>query len=109
MKRSTDHVRTTHVGSLARLPEVAKAIHAREHGQAYDEPAFETTIKDAVSTVVRRQVELGIDTVSDGEQGKTSFSNYISERLAGFERREGNPFGPGAGAVAWSDSRERAQ
>jgi 5-methyltetrahydropteroyltriglutamate--homocysteine methyltransferase len=110
MKRSTDRIRTTHVGSLARLPEVARLMHAREHGQPYDAAAYEGVVRDAVGSVVARQVELGIDTVSDGEQSKSSFNNYMSERLGGFERREGNPpSGAGPGPVAWSGSRERAQ
>ena len=109
MKHSTDHIRTTHVGSLARLSDVAALMLARERGQAYDEALFEKAITDSVASVVQRQVELGIDTVSDGEQSKSSFNNYMTERLAGFERREGNPSGAGTGTVAWSGSRERAQ
>jgi len=108
MKRSTDRMRTTHVGSIARLPQVVEPMLARERGQAYDDAAFKSAVRGAVTEVVRRQVELGIDTVSDGEQSKSSFNNYISERLTGFERREGTPSGAGRGAVAWSGSRERA-
>jgi 5-methyltetrahydropteroyltriglutamate--homocysteine methyltransferase len=108
MKTSTGRIRTTHVGSLARLPEVARLMHARERGQPYDERAFGVAVSEAVTAVVRKQVELGIDTVSDGEQGKSSFNNYINERLSGFERREGDASGAGRGAVAWSGSRERA-
>ena len=109
MKHSTGHIRTTHVGSLARLPQVVGPMLARERSEAFDQAAFERAIKDAVATVVKRQVELGIDTVSDGEQSKSSFNNYMTERLSGFERREGNPSGAGAGPVAWAGSRERAQ
>jgi 5-methyltetrahydropteroyltriglutamate--homocysteine methyltransferase len=105
MKQSSDYVRTTHVGSLARLPDVAKLILARERGEAYDEAEFETAVKDAVQTTVRQQVEIGIDTVSDGEQSKSSFNNYMTERLSGFERRDPGP----SGAVSWSGSRERGQ
>jgi 5-methyltetrahydropteroyltriglutamate--homocysteine methyltransferase len=108
MRRSTDRIRTTHVGSIARLPQVVRLMHAREHGQPYDEVAFYDAVRSAVGEVVQRQVQLGIDTVSDGEQGKSSFNNYINERLTGFERREGTPSGAGRGNVAWSGSRERA-
>ncbi|HLF76944.1 MAG TPA: cobalamin-independent methionine synthase II family protein [Dehalococcoidia bacterium] len=108
MKRSTDRMRTTHVGSLARLPEVVEPMKAKEQGRAYDDAAFRAAVRGAVESVVRRQVELGIDTVSDGEQSKSSFNNYVSERLAGFERRPGDASGAGRGAVAWSGSRERA-
>ena len=108
MKRSTDRIITTHVGSLARLPEVIGPIKARESGESIDQAAFAAAVKDAVNTVVKRQVELGIDCVSDGEQGKSSFNNYITERLTGYEPRAGVPSGAGAGPVAWSGSRERA-
>jgi 5-methyltetrahydropteroyltriglutamate--homocysteine methyltransferase len=108
MKRSTDRIRTTHVGSIARLPHVVRLMHAKERGQPYDEVAFDAAVRSAVDEVVQRQVELGIDTVTDGEQRKSSFNNYINERLTGFERREGTPSGAGLGSVAWSGSRERA-
>jgi 5-methyltetrahydropteroyltriglutamate--homocysteine methyltransferase len=108
MLRSTDRIITTHVGSLARLPEVVGPMKAREAGEHIDAGAFAAAVKGAVGTVVRKQVELGIDCVSDGEQSKTSFNNYITERLTGFEPRAGIPSGAGNPAVAWSGSRERA-
>jgi 5-methyltetrahydropteroyltriglutamate--homocysteine methyltransferase len=107
MKQSTDRIRTTHVGSLARLPEVVEPMRARERGEAYDDVTFQKAVRGAVESVVRRQVEAGIDTVSDGEQSKSSFNNYINERLTGFERRPGVASGAGSGPVAWSGSRER--
>jgi 5-methyltetrahydropteroyltriglutamate--homocysteine methyltransferase len=107
MKRSADRVRTTHVGSIARLPQVVRLMHTKERGQPYDEAAFSAAVRSAVDEVVQTQVQLGIDTVSDGEQGKSSFNSYINERLTGFERREGTPSGAGLGSVAWSGSRER--
>src|SRR6185503_20633291 len=99
---------TTHVGSLARLPEVVAPMKARESGASVDQAAFARAVKGAVDTVVRKQVELGIDVVSDGEQSKTSFNNYITERMTGFEPRSGIPSGAGTPAVDWSGSRERA-
>jgi 5-methyltetrahydropteroyltriglutamate--homocysteine methyltransferase len=105
MKQSSDYVRTTHVGSLARQPDVANLILARERGEAYDEAEFQRAVRSAVETVVRQQVEIGLDTVSDGEQSKSSFNNYMTERLSGFERRDPGP----SGAVSWSGSRERNQ
>jgi 5-methyltetrahydropteroyltriglutamate--homocysteine methyltransferase len=108
MKRSTDRIITTHVGSLARLPEVVAPMKARESGGSIDEAAFAAAVKGAVKTVVKRQVEIGIDCVSDGEQSKTSFNNYVTERLTGYEAGAGVPSGAGSGPVAWSGSRERA-
>ena len=34
--------------------------------------------------VVRRQAEIGIDVLNDGEYGKVSYSGYVKERLSGF-------------------------
>jgi len=99
-----ERILTTHVGSLARLPDVARLIGDREAGRPYDEAVLAKTVRGAVETVVRRQVELGIDIVSDGEQGKSSFNNYINERLTGFERRPGAPSGSGSN---WAGTRER--
>jgi 5-methyltetrahydropteroyltriglutamate--homocysteine methyltransferase len=35
--------------------------------------------------VVHKQVECGVDIITDGEQGKASFNAYVAERLTGFE------------------------
>ena len=88
MKRSTDRILTTHVGSLIRPPEVREFLRAINRGEVIDETAQTRVLRDAVSQVVKQQVETGIDIVSDGEFGKTiSWSQYILERLGGFERR----------------------
>src|SRR5262249_49914719 len=42
---------------------------------------------DAVGEMVRRQTEVGVDVITDGEQGKASFFGYIVERFTGFERQ----------------------
>ena len=80
---SRDRILTTHVGSLPRDPELTRFIFAKDAGEAYDGEAFEACLKQAVETVVARQVEVGIDIVSDGEFSKISYSTYISERLSG--------------------------
>lgn len=89
MKRSTNRVLTTHVGSLTRPVEIIDAMRARVNKQSYDENAFADGLRQGVAEVVRRQAEVGIDVVSDGEFGKTGFAAYINERLKGFERRAG--------------------
>src|SRR5258708_36595081 len=58
---------------------------ARREGRKIDEAAFDARVRQAVSDIVRKQVELGIDIVDDGEMSKPSFITYINERLAGFE------------------------
>jgi 5-methyltetrahydropteroyltriglutamate--homocysteine methyltransferase len=98
MKRSSERILTTHVGSLARPIELLDVMRAREHGQPYDAAAYADVVRAAVADVVRRQAGAGLDVVSDGEQGKVNFVSYIQERLVGFE--------PGAGsavrAPSWS-------
>ncbi len=94
MRRSTDRVITTHVGSLIRPPEVLEALRARERGG--DPAACDAAIRRAVTDVVKRQVEAGIDVPDDGEYSKTGFTAYVTDRLSGFEMR---PPPPGQRAV----------
>ena len=97
MKRSTDRILTTHVGSLIRPAPLQEFLRAKQAGRSYDEPAYEACLKSCVAEVVHKQAEVGVDVVSDGEFGKSiSWSQYVLERLSGFERRPiktgGNPF-----------------
>ena len=85
MTSAADRILTTHVGSLPRSQRVADLIFTRENGTAYDPQEFARTIGDAVCTVVARQVAVGIDLVSDGEQSKISYATYIKDRITGFE------------------------
>lgn len=102
MKQSTDRILTTHVGSLARPHDLFEMLRARAAGDAYDETAFAAQTRTAVADVVRRQAEIGIDVVTDGEQGKPSFITYVADRLSGFETRPGGDV-PGS----WAGTRER--
>jgi 5-methyltetrahydropteroyltriglutamate--homocysteine methyltransferase len=87
MRRSTDRIITSHVGSLARPPEVAAMFRDRPAGKPFD--AAENQLLDsAVNSIVRQQADVGVDMVSDGEFSKSGFAGYISERLGGFEQRE---------------------
>ena len=88
MKRSTNRILTTHVGSLIRPPELLEFFAVKHAGKPYDEAAYAKCLKDSVATVVRKQAEVGVDVISDGEFGKSiSWSQYVLERLSGFERR----------------------
>jgi 5-methyltetrahydropteroyltriglutamate--homocysteine methyltransferase len=87
VKRSTDRILTTHVGSLVRPPEILELILQKVTGRGFDEAEFEKRVTAGVKDVVRRQAEVGIDIPSDGEFSKPSFSGYINERLAGLEPR----------------------
>ncbi len=85
MQTGRDRILTTHVGSLPRSKTVSDGIFARENGELKDAAAFDATIRRAVDDVVRRQVETGIDVVSDGEMSKISYANYIKDRISGFQ------------------------
>jgi len=84
MKRSTDRILTTHVGSLPRSQAVTDVLFARE-GTGTLPPDPDKVIRDAVVAIVKKQVEVGVDIVSDGEMGKISYATYIKDRLSGFD------------------------
>jgi 5-methyltetrahydropteroyltriglutamate--homocysteine methyltransferase len=88
MKRSTDRILTTHVGSIVR-PEALLSLSHPKDGAALDTDAYTAALHDAVGDVVRKQVTAGIDIVNDGEYGKSSWANYVLERIKGFQVREG--------------------
>lgn len=75
---------TTHVGSLPRSQKVVDFIFAREQGKAFDEAGFDAAMAEAVAATVGRQVEAGIDIVSDGETSKISYATYVKDRYSGF-------------------------
>src|SRR5215469_9332855 len=85
MKTSTNRILTTHVGSLPRPQDVVDCIFAEDRGEAIDPQKFDSTIRNAVADIVAKQVEAGVDIVSDGEMGKISYATYIRHRLTGFE------------------------
>lgn len=77
-------IATTHVGSLPRGDELVPLLLARDHGQAYDEAAFDSAVAAAVAAAVDAQIAAGVTVVSDGELGKVGYSTYMTERLSGF-------------------------
>ena len=88
MKRSSNRILTTHVGSLPRPTELDDALERRDQ----DVAAYAATLKRSVTDVVRQQAAAGVDVVNDGEFGKSSWTGYLSNRLGGFEAR---PVPPG--------------
>jgi 5-methyltetrahydropteroyltriglutamate--homocysteine methyltransferase len=84
MQLSTERILTTHVGSMPRPQEVVDMLMARENHSDYDPAAFAKVMHEAVDAVVGRQVQAGIDIVSDGEMSKISYATYIKDRLSGF-------------------------
>jgi 5-methyltetrahydropteroyltriglutamate--homocysteine methyltransferase len=109
MKRSTDRILTTHVGSLIRPLPLQDFLRTRQGGKPYDVKAYQKCLSDSVADVVREQAGAGIDVVSDGEFGKSiSWAQYALERLSGFERRPlrqetANPFKRGADRTKFAE------
>jgi len=99
MQRSTDRILTTHAGSLPRPPDLLQMMRAKSRGEPVDEQALAARVGSAVAEIVRKQVDLGIDVVDDGELGKPSFVTYVRDRLGGLE-----PLG--ARPNVWLQSRE---
>ena len=85
MKRSTDRILTTHVGSLARPHELLDTLKERENDRPYDADLLARQITEAVADRVQKQVDNGVDIVTDGEMSKVSFLGYVKDRLGGFE------------------------
>ncbi len=83
-----DRILTTHVGSLPRPQAVVDQLFAEDAGTLTDHATYARVMRDAVTTVVRRQVDAGVDVVSDGEMSKISYATYIRHRLTGFELGE---------------------
>jgi 5-methyltetrahydropteroyltriglutamate--homocysteine methyltransferase len=102
MQRSTDRILTTHVGSLPRPEELDDALERR----AEDERAYATVLEGAVADVVKKQVDVSVDIINDGEFGKSSWTGYLTERLGGFEAR---PVPPDARLLDGKDFRDYAE
>src|SRR6266436_5796266 len=87
IQQNTDRIQTSHIGSLPRPHAVLDLMKAKLNGQPYDQRSYDATVAQAVADSVRKQVECGIDIVTDGEVSKPGFFTYIQERLTGFEAR----------------------
>ena len=85
MKRSASRILTTHTGSLPRSLELQELLREREEQRSFDGNLFHAGVRNAVSEVVSRQQNIGLDVVNDGEQGRSQYATYVKERLNGFE------------------------
>ena len=103
MKRSTERILTTHTGSLPRPPDLTAMLESMDAGGALDAAAFDGGVRRAVADIVRQQVDVGVDIVNDGEQGKVGYSTYVRHRLTGFGGQSAVP-----ARADWADFPEAA-
>ena len=80
---SDDHISTTHIGSLPRDPELLDLLKRRQDGEDVDTEQWHKTVQDATESVVRKQADVGLDVVNNGEQPRVSFNWYVANRLSG--------------------------
>src|SRR6266478_3483866 len=88
MKTSQDRILTTHTGSLPRPAELRSALVKKDQGEAYDKAELRRLTHDAVIAIVKRQAEVGVDVINDGEMSKPGYSTYVADRLSGFAGHE---------------------
>jgi 5-methyltetrahydropteroyltriglutamate--homocysteine methyltransferase len=88
VKGSARRILSTHVGSLPRPPGFATALHAKDTGRDHDREALARQVSESIVEVVKRQVELGIDVINDGEHSKSSFAAYGRMRLGGISETD---------------------
>ena len=93
MKRSVDRILTTHVGSLIRPPQLLELTPPPARATRRRRP-LAAGLRDATADVVRRQAQAGMDIVNDGEYGKSSWANYVLDRMTGFEFRPDTRYEP---------------
>ena len=82
---SETRILTTHVGSLPRPQDVVDLVFAQDRGEPVDADEFDRVVGGAVADRVSREVDAGVDWVSDGEMSKIGYATYIRHRLSGFE------------------------
>ena len=79
-----DKIKTTHVGSLPRSNELSELLFKKDKKEKIDLIKFDEVVKKDVEKIVKKQIELGIDIVSDGEMSKISYATYVKDRIDGF-------------------------
>jgi len=91
MLRSTSRILTMHAGTTPRPADLREMVVAKASGEAVDEAKLNERLRAAIAEGVQKQVELGIDSINDGELSKSSFTNYARERLTGHDERDAPP------------------
>jgi 5-methyltetrahydropteroyltriglutamate--homocysteine methyltransferase len=88
MQTSRDRILTTHTGSLPRPPALREVLVKKDQNQPYDRAELARLTREAVVAIVRRQAEVGVDIVNDGEMSKPGYATYVADRLTGFAGHE---------------------
>jgi 5-methyltetrahydropteroyltriglutamate--homocysteine methyltransferase len=88
MQTSRDRILTTHTGSLPRPAALRPLLVKKDQGEAYDKAELARLTREAVLGIVKRQAEIGVDVINDGEMSKPGYSTYIADRLSGFAGHE---------------------
>jgi len=95
MKRSANRILTTHTGSLPRPQKVVDLLLAERKEPGKHKVALNAAAREAIAGAVRKQVEVGLDVINDGEQGRTDYTVHVIDRLTGFEGESSPPMGTG--------------
>ena len=77
-------IKTTHVGSLPRSNDLSELLFKKDKKEEIDSKTFDEIVKRDVNNIVKKQINIGIDFVSDGEMSKISYATYVKDRLDGF-------------------------
>lgn len=85
MRKSDDRILTTHAGSLVRTPEIVEAMMKDYVGRPLEEEELGRVLAGGVEEVVKKQAEIGLDVIDDGEFGKKNWINYLVDRMDGVE------------------------
>ncbi|MFM9969768.1 MAG: hypothetical protein ACKVQK_15360 [Burkholderiales bacterium] len=88
MKRSTGRILATHQGTLPRSLELKDMVLTKEEGLPCDDATLAAAVRQSVHEVVRKQADIGIDFINDGEHAKSAFHYYARARLSGHEPRD---------------------
>ena len=77
-------IKTTHVGSLPRSKELSELLFKKDKKELFDKSQLDKIIEDNVNRIVKKQIDIGIDVISDGEMSKISYATYVKDRIQGF-------------------------
>ena len=77
-------IKTTHVGSLPRSKELSELLFKKDKKELFDKSQLDKIIENNVNKIVKKQIDIGIDVISDGEMSKISYATYVKDRIQGF-------------------------